>query len=96
MSIYRKAAKRDENEPEVISGLKWAGFSVSQLSGKGIPDLIAGRNGVTYLIEVKMPKGKLTPDQVEWHNDWLGGKPVILRSFEQAIEWANSLRKDAA
>ena len=96
MSIYRKAAKRDENEPEVIDGLKWAGFTVTQLSAKGVPDLLAGRNGVNYLIEVKMPKKKLTPDQVEWHDEWLGMKPIILRSFEEAIEWANSLRRDAA
>ena len=92
MSIYRKAAKRDENEPEVINGLKWAGFSVTQLSESGVPDLIAGRNGVNYLIEVKARKGKLTDAQIDWHEGWLGGKPVILRSFEEAIEWANSLR----
>ena len=61
-----------------------------QSVGKGCPDILVGRNGMNYLIEIKdgnKPKSaqKLTPDQVEWHEKW-NGSVVVINSAEQALK----------
>ena len=87
-----RAAKIDANQNEIVNALRKAGCSVQILSsvGKGCPDLICGRNGVNYFIEVKdgnKPKSaqKLTPDQVEWNSNWLG-QVAVVNSIEQAFQ----------
>lgn len=49
----RHAARRDENEGEVVAALQAAGATVAKLSGDGIPDLLVEARGVLYLVEVK-------------------------------------------
>ncbi len=84
MGVNRRAAKRDTNEPEIIQALRAAGATVEQLSKKGVPDLLIGFQGSTYLIEVKTAKGKLTPDESTWIEKWNG--PVhIVRTIEEAL-----------
>jgi hypothetical protein len=84
MSINRQAAKRDQNEREIIQEFRSFGASVHQLSGKGVPDLIVGYRGITALVEVKMPKGKLTDDQKEFFDNWNGGLLFIVRTVADA------------
>jgi len=82
MSLNRHAKKRDKNEPEIIMALLRAGYSVERLD---IPaDLLVGKNGVTWLLEVKMLKGKLTPDQV-WFQDTWQGQYAVVRTIEEAL-----------
>lgn len=57
MSIHRRAARRDPNEPEIVDALRSAGATVVPLSGPGLPDLLVGLAGRTYLLEVKQPLG---------------------------------------
>lgn len=67
------------------------GCSVIRLSQKGVPDLLVGfedrRTGAltTILIEVKEPKGKLTPDQIDFMTNW-NGQVAIVRTVEDAME----------
>jgi len=75
----RRAAKTDDNQSDIVAGLRSIGASVQILAavGKGCPDLAIGYRGVNYLIEIKdgsKPRSetKLTPDQVRWHTDWRG------------------------
>lgn len=81
-------AKRvDGNQGEIISALRQAGCSVTDTHelGHGFPDVVAGRAGVNYLIEIKRTAhSPLTPDEVTWHGTWLG-YAVILHSPEQAL-----------
>jgi hypothetical protein len=63
----RWAAKRDANEGDIVKALEAAGWLVMKISDKGAPDLLCARKGVLKLVEVKGPKGKLTPAQVESH-----------------------------
>ena len=91
MSIHRKAAKRDAVEPAIVQTLVGMGASVTKLSAKGVPDLLVGIRGRTFLVEAKSDKGKLTPDQVEWHENWRGAQVVILRSDDEAEAWVNGL-----
>lgn len=69
----------DINQKEIVATLRACGFSVAHLHavGKGCPDIVAGRFGVNYLIEIKSPKGKLTPAQIEFHDNWMGQVMVV-------------------
>lgn len=85
----RQAAKRDANENQIVKALAAAGCSVTQLSGPGVTDLVVGRAGVNYLLEVKDPaqppcKQALTPLQEIWHRDWRGQKAVV-KTVEEAL-----------
>ena len=59
-------------------------------SGKGIPDLYACKKGVSVWIEVKTPKGKLSPSQERITRllDEAGANVIIARSVDYAIEKA--------
>lgn len=93
-----RAAKIDANQNEIVDALRKAGCSVQILSGvgKGCPDILVGRGGRNYLLEIKdgnKPKSarKLTPDQVEWHSKWKGHK-VVVNSVESAIKAVNDYK----
>jgi Holliday junction resolvase len=54
--------------------------------GKGCPDLLAGKQGITYLFEIKRDnKAKFTPQQIEWQNDWKGGIFVRIESIDDVL-----------
>ena len=82
-----RACKIDRCQPEIVAALRSSGASVAVLStvGKGFPDLCVGYDGVNYLLELKMPGGKLTPDQCVLHGAWQG-KIHIVRSPAEAIK----------
>lgn len=84
MSIHRIAAKRDQNETEIVLALQYAGATVVRLSQKGVPDLLIGFNGRNYLFEVKTPKGSPTPDQVTFFETWEGNVHIV-RNTEDAL-----------
>ena len=95
-----RACKVDENQADIVDALRKCGCSVSLLHkvGGGVPDLIVGRAGFNYLLEVKdgnKPKSaqKLTDDQIDWHNKWLGQKAVV-NSVEAALAIVGILEDD--
>lgn len=82
----------DVNQSVVVTALRAVGVSVFITSkiGHGMPDLITGYGGITKLLEVKNPKtayGRkgFTETQQKWADAWLGEKPVIVRSVEDAF-----------
>jgi Holliday junction resolvase len=92
----RRAARTDENQRAIVKALRKAGATVQSLAavGDGVPDLLVGIGGKTFLIEVKNEKGTLTPDQIRWHGEWRGAKPVVVRTEVQAL-WAVGLLEGA-
>jgi Holliday junction resolvase len=86
MGIHRMAARRDNNEAEIVSALEKCGCSVWRLSGKGLTDLLVGRAGQNYLLEIKNPDagGELTDDQVYWHQTWRG-RAHIVSTVDEAL-----------
>jgi Holliday junction resolvase len=82
----RRAARIDLNHGEVVDALRKVGVSVVSLAsvGNGIPDLLAAKNDKVWLIEVKGPKGKLTPAQVEFMATWPGVVHIV-RSVDDAL-----------
>ncbi len=83
----RRAAKVDSNHAEIVAALRSAGATVQSLAtiGQGCPDLLVGISGKTALLEVKAPKGRMTPDQHEWHAAWRGGTLAVVDSPEAAL-----------
>lgn len=83
MTMARRAAKVDNNQKQIVQYLRACGFTVLHLHavGDGCPDLLAGKHGVNYLIEVKGKRGKLTPKQKTFHDEWRGQRMVV-RSIE--------------
>lgn len=73
--------KADANQAEIIKALRAAGCSVSVIGGangnNGVPDLLVGRAGRTFLLEVKMPGKNLSPVQEHWRLEWRGQSAVV-------------------
>ena len=90
----RKYGKIDLIQHEIVQGLRETGHTVLILSsmGMGCPDILVGRGGVNILEEIKLPKGKLTDDQVDWHCKWKG-QVAIVRSLLEAITAVNEAIK---
>jgi hypothetical protein len=86
MGLNRRAAKRDANEVLIVKVLREVGATVEFLSGrKGLPDLLVGFAGQTFLMETKQRKGTLTPDQIKWHGAWRGQPVYVVRRPEDAL-----------
>lgn len=107
--MSRFARQRDANEPEIIRVLRAAGASVTPLNGTGVPDLLVGFEGRTFLIEVKNRQsggggsarpgnggdGVKTPGQVDWWEKWEGAAPVIVFDADEALAAINCWVDDA-
>jgi Holliday junction resolvase len=89
--IARLNAKRDANERPIIDTLKARGFCVTQINGKGVPDLLVGKAQRMWLVEVKAPKGKVNAAQVDWRERWTGPDPICLRSVDEAMQFPGIL-----
>jgi len=75
----RRAAKIDSNQPELVEAFRTLGCSVLSLAtvGKGVPDLLVATQGITWLVEVKIPKGKENAKQLEFAETWQGCRAVV-------------------
>ena len=75
----RRAARIDGNHAEIVDCFKKLGCSVLSLAavGKGVPDLLVAINGITWLVEVKMPNGKENELQIEFAATWKGCRSIV-------------------
>lgn len=87
----RRQAKADNNQREIVKAFRDAGCSVQHLHtiGQGCPDVLVGKNGLNFLIEIKdgnkIPsQKKLTKDESEWHEKWRG-QVCIVESVSDVI-----------
>ncbi len=89
----RRAAAVDRNQPEIVQALRQLGCTVCPLHtvGGGVPDLLVGWQGETFLLEVKdgsKPPSKqaLTVHQIPWHDQWRGKPVAVVRTVKEALE----------
>lgn len=90
--MRRRAARIDENQPEIVAGLRAVGASVEPrlaTLGKGAPDLLVGFRGLTFVMEVKDPakpasRRRLTPDELVWHAEW-AGQVAVVQTLDDAL-----------
>ena len=75
----RRAARVDGNHAEIVDCFKKLGCSVLSLAplGGGVPDLLVAINGITWLVEVKMPNGKENELQIEFAITWKGCRAIV-------------------
>jgi len=87
----RRAARVDANQTDVVEALRSAGATVRIITqGDGIPDLLVGFDGRTYLMELKdgaKPQSarKLTPAEQKFFDEWQGGNVSIVNSPAEAL-----------
>lgn len=88
----RRAGRIDANQGLIVAALRKVGASVAITSGagNGLPDLLVGFRGETYLLEVKdgtkAPSAKrLTPDEAYFVAHWTGRPVVIVETPEDAL-----------
>lgn len=81
--------KRDGNEADVFATLRSQGLSVCPMDTPC--DAVVGYGGRSYLVEVKMPKAKLTGPQEKFLSTWRGDH-TILRTIEEAEAFAKKVR----
>ena len=92
---FRRAAKIDINQPQIVRELRAQGFKVDIVSQlKKLYDLVVtgklyGTNDIrTVRVEVKSEGGTLTPDEAEYHrNDPYPETLIIAYSSEDVLEW---------
>ena len=81
---------RDANEPEIVKALESVGAKVVLLepSEPGLPDLLVGFRGDTFLLEVKNPKAKnqLSHGQIRFHRLWPGKPIAVVRDRWEALK----------
>lgn len=88
MSIRRHDAKRDANEPEIVSALEVMGCKVIRMDQPC--DLLVLHRGTVILVEVKTEKGRLSKAQEALSQLW----PIrVLRSVDEAIDLVNGKHK---
>jgi hypothetical protein len=76
----RWAKKRDLNENSIVEALEAIGCDVLKASDV---DLIVGRAGKNFLLEVKQPKGaKLQPIQKRLRQSWRGQYAIVTTPIE--------------
>jgi Holliday junction resolvase len=86
----RRAARVDDNQAEIVAALRKCGCTVQSLAalGSGVPDLLVGRGGTNYLLEVKdgsKSARELTPDELRWLHAWRGSAAVV-ETVEDALK----------
>jgi hypothetical protein len=97
MSLHRYAARRDDNEPEIRARFARHGWHTEQVSGAGMPDLIAWPpehgHPLTWprqsalLVDVKTPTGGFKPAQVKkWTALASKGIPVYVARTEAEVD----------
>lgn len=90
------SSKRDANHGEIVRALLAVGCTVVDLHavGKGAPDLLVGRKGLNYLLEVKAGRGQLSDGQLEWHQTWFG-QVTTVRTVDEAWRAVGMLKEAA-
>lgn len=91
----RRAAKTDNNQAELVKGLRKIGAKVfpTHTVGKGFPDLVVAFGGHNWLVEVKDPEKppsgrKLTKDEATFFDLWTA--PVfVIHTVEEFLDKTN-------
>jgi hypothetical protein len=89
----RQRGKVDANQIEIVMALRKCGASVLSLSnlGFGCPDLLVGKDGRNWLMEIKDGSRKpserrLTTDERFFHAAWRG-QICVVETVEEALSW---------
>ena len=87
----RRAARRDDNERDIIKALRECGAYVKVINDEGLFDLLVSYRGETLLLEVKdgakPPSARrLTDAEQKFHDEWPGSNLHIINSVQEALD----------
>jgi hypothetical protein len=91
---FRRAARVDDNQPEVVAAFRKLGWSVLIISQlKKCCDIIVSKNGVTIAVEIKdgakPPSArKLSEGEQDFKDRWLGHWELV-ESINDVIDLDN-------
>lgn len=92
----RKYGRTDSSQTEIVDALRAIGASVLVMSslGNGAPDILCGRAGKNYLLELKRPDGppsgrKLTKQEKEFHAKW-AGQICVVSTPREALQFVGA------
>lgn len=87
----RYRPRTDANQPDIVKGLRDAGYTVwiTSALGTGV-DIVAGRHNKNWMLEIKDPtkvpsQRKLTADEAAFHCAWLG-QIAVVETLEEALK----------
>lgn len=79
----RWAARSDETRPEIVAGLKAAGWQI--YDARKPWDLLVSKEGRSRWVECKSPGGRLTTAQTAFLCAWRGEPIVFGRSSREVL-----------
>jgi len=85
--------RSDTNQAAIVAELRALGYRVADTHalGQGAPDILVGAtcNSQPALlwVEIKTQRGKLTPDECRFHEEWKGLPVIVARSAEDVLRW---------
>lgn len=87
----RRAARRDDNENEIVLFLRECGAYVKPVNHAGLFDLLVYYNGHTIFLEVKdgskPPSAReLSDAEKKFHSEWPGDNLFVVTSVADAVE----------
>ena len=100
--MIRRKARRDDNHAAVVNALRMVGCNVQDLAsvGNGCPDILLGIPTTRELAFMEIKDGDkspsrraLTPDQVEWHQEWDGYPVHIVESVSEALAIVAAIKR---
>jgi Holliday junction resolvase len=85
-----RSYQADGPQAEIVAQLRARGAMVRLIEGansqRGVPDLLVGVGGRTYLLEVKRGPGvKLRPAQEQFFATWPGGPSTVVHDVAGAL-----------
>lgn len=95
-----RAARKDGNQNEIAQDLERVGLHVVDTSrlGNGFPDMVVtgyhrrANAVVAALVEVKTDKGKLTPKEEQFFQNYPDDGPLILaRTSNDILRWFGAI-----
>jgi hypothetical protein len=90
-----KTGHQDANHAALVAFMSQLGpepIDTSKVGG-GFPDCVWPFQGQTVLVEIKTPDGSLTPAQVRFHREWVGGPLIVVSSETDVLAAVESLTK---
>lgn len=92
-----RGRRTDSNQSAIVTALRAVGATVVDLSavGRGVPDLLVGFRGQTYLLEVKnkLGRNRTTADQEVFYEWWRGTPAVIVYTTDDALKAIDAIRE---
>lgn len=90
-----RAARTDNNHTQIVEAIRDAGALIFSTAGVGMgfPDICVAYAGRNWLLEIKGPKGELTPLQKAIHRQWSGyGQMAVVRTPEEALRAIGAIK----